>query len=326
MKISILYSLPTRRSLAGPFAETDLDTGESACEVHQALLAKGHQASLLPISEDGLDKITGIEADLIFNLIEWTGLDFPLAKLGWQALEATKIAYTGATWKNYLLTSDKARLKKALDEHCLPTSRWQLFTTGQEPVRPDFNYPLIVKPTLEHCSIGLSKDAIAQNRDNLICIVNTKITQFQQPMVAEEFIDGREFQLTILSGKNGLLVLPPAEIWFEAKGTEAFLSYASRWQENSTEYKTSHLRLPQLPPITKQAFVNLSESVFVKLGFRDYARLDLRLVGDQPVILEVNSNPGLTDSDEYAMTISYQAAGLTFPDFIEAIVTSALHH
>jgi len=71
MKISIIYSLPTRRALSSPFVATDEDTKESAEEVAEALILKGVTVKLVPISENTIDRIRSIQTDAIFNLLEW---------------------------------------------------------------------------------------------------------------------------------------------------------------------------------------------------------------------------------------------------------------
>src|SRR5690348_14853255 len=163
MKIIVLYSLPTPRSMQASFGETDIDTEESAKEVLDALISKKFDVELLPIDQAHIDTISSVRADLIFNLIEWTGLDMYLADRALALIEASGIPFTGATRDNYITTADKSMMKKLFDGYGLPTARWQLFETGKEVVRPDFIYPLIVKPALEHCSIGLTNDAIVAN-------------------------------------------------------------------------------------------------------------------------------------------------------------------
>lgn len=323
MKITILYSLPTKRSLVSEFVEADIDTTGSAVEVQQALLSKGYSVEMLPIGEDNLEDINKIKSDLIFNLIEWTGLDMPLAVKAYGLFENLKIPYTGATLDGYLLSGDKAKLKQRFIELNLPTAKFQVFNSGDEVVRTDFNYPVILKPSLEHCSIGLSDQAIAKNSDEVKLKVKKELMQFQQPILVEEFIDGAEFQVTIIEEKNKLIVLPPTEIYFDTSGTNAFLTYAGRWDINHGDYKISHLRVPNLKPELLDKINKISLETFEKLCFRDYARLDIRIRDDNIYILEANSNPGLGDDDEYGMTVSYKAAGLTFADFIEMIVQSA---
>lgn len=166
LAIAVIYSLPTKRALVSPFADTEEDTVDSAEEVFEALKTKGACPFLVPISEDTIGSIARIRADCIVNLIDWTGLDLPLSDAAFTAIELTGIPYTGATRENYLTTSDKILMKKALDVYKLPTPRWQLFEIGTEQIRNDFRYPVIVKLAFEHCSIGITHESVVNTPKN----------------------------------------------------------------------------------------------------------------------------------------------------------------
>lgn len=322
MNITVIYSLPTRRALATPYKATDEDTKDSAEEVAVALSSKGAKTLLVPISEDSIDRIAHISADLIFNLIEWDGLDTPLSLVAFDILDRTHIPYTGSTKEAIIVCNDKAKMKMALDRAGLPTPRWQLFTTGHEGVRGDIHFPVIVKLAREHCSVGLTKDAVVSEPEELSNMVKERIATFHQPVYAEEFIAGRELQVTLLEQKKDLTVLPPAEILFNTHGTDAFLTYNSRWEEGHADYKESRVAKAKLPVVLMQRIYRTSHKAFAAFGFRDYSRLDIRLRGDDMFILEANANPGLGDHEDYGMTVSYKAAGMTFADFCWEIVGS----
>lgn len=324
MHIAVVYSMPTRRALASPYSDTEQDTVESAGEVARALESKGATVTLLPIDEDHIDRIQGIHADLIFNIIDWTGLDLPLSDRALAAIEHLSIPFTGATRANYQLTSDKSAMKSALVRHDLPTANFQIFERGDETVRKDFRYPVIVKPALEHCSIGLTHDAIVYDEESLRIRVTERIRTFEEPMIAEEFITGREFQVTAVEMVHGLRVLPPAEIVFDTQGENSLLTYDSRWDDETADYKSSHVSLPTLDPILRAAIENVTTRTCKEIGFRDYTRLDLRTRDKEIYILEANSNPGLSDDMEYGMTLSYKAIGWSFSDLIWKIVESAM--
>ena len=324
MQIAIIYSLPTRRAIQSPYKATDEDTKDSAEEVAEALSTKGAAVKLVPVGEDSIDRIKTISSTIIFNLIEWDGLDTPLSLAAFDALEATQIPYTGATKEAIIICNDKAKMKAALDTAGLPTPRWQLLVTGEEPIRPDLQFPVIVKLAREHCSVGLTKDAVVSRIEELSNTIKERINTFHQPVYAEEFIEGREFQVTLLEQQKGLTVLPPAEILFNTLGTNAFLTYNSRWDEDHADYNESSVGKAKLPPSLMQMLYRISHKTFHACGFRDYSRLDIRLRGEDIFILEANANPGLGDSDDYGMTVSYKAAGMTFADFCWEIVASCL--
>lgn len=324
MNIAVIYSLPTRRAMASPYIATDEDTKESAEEVAQALQSKGMEAELVPVSEDSIDRIRGLSADVVFNLLEWDGLDGPLLMQAMDELDRTRIPYTGSPKEALAVCNDKTRMKTTLDHVGLPTPRWQEFDTGNETVRDDLRYPVIVKLGLSHCSVGLTKDAVVKDKETLLKVVNGRIRSFDQPVYVEEFIVGREFQVTVLDRRSGLTVLPPAEILFTTSGANAFLTYGSRWDETHADYKESSVGLSVLSRSLAEKLQRISRKAFIDMGFSDYSRLDIRTRDEEVFILEANANPGLGDSDDYGMTVSYKAAGLTFADVIWEIVASCL--
>lgn len=326
MRISVLYNKPAARfTTKTTHLVAEEDTEESAVEVAEALQQKGAVTTLAPITERDFKKvIMALPNDLVFNLIEWTGVDTPYAVKAYEHIHARNLVYTGATLDTYLLSCDKSVMKKRLDEHGLPTAKWQLFHTGNEPVRQDFRYPLIVKVSSEHSSVGLSKEAIVKDEKNLITIVKKRLAEYKQPVYAEEFLTGREFQVTLIEKASGLTVLPISEVLYTKTTDVPFLTYESRWDATHSDYDNSGVLLAKLTPAMQHKIEDMSKRAFTTFGYRDYARFDVRCQGDEPMFLEINSNPGLSDDEEYGMTVSYKAAGMTFADFVWEIVQSTL--
>lgn len=324
MNISVIYSIPTRRALATPYKATDEDTRASAEEVAAALSAKGVKTSLIPISEDSIERINVLCADVIFNLIEWDGLDTPLYLEALRVLEAKGTPFTGPSLVTMTRLTDKVKMKEALDVAGIPTPRWQLFTNGSRPVRDDFVYPVIMKLAWEHCSVGLTRNAIIDRKADVAPNVVEHISTFHQPVYVEEFIEGREFQVTILEEAGQPRVLPPAEIVFTKSGKDSFLTFESRWDEEHPDYKLSSVKKADLSPALHKHLEEISVAAHRHFGFRDYSRMDIRCRAQEPFILEANANPGLGDDEDYGMTVSYKAAGMTFADFIWKIVESCL--
>lgn len=324
MRIAVIYSLPTRRAIKSGFVTTDEDTAMSALEIKEALIAKRHETQLVPIDEDSINTISLVKADCIVNLIEWDGLDLPLTDRAMQILESLKIPFTGSERTAVLLANDKRTMKQRLEEASLPTPVGQVFNSGDKPIRSDLHYPAIVKLVLEHCSVGLSPLAVVAGEQELRKQVNVRLQKFHQAVLVEEYIEGREFQVTVLAKPNGLTMLPPAEIIFNTDGGPTFLTYESRWEESHPDYDASTVDVAKLSDHQLKYLEEISLKAFQAFGFRDYSRIDVRMRGDKFYILEANANPGLGDDEDYGMTISYRAAGMSFADFCWGIVESCL--
>jgi len=325
MNIAILYSEPTRRAKNSAYAAADEDTVVSAKKIAAAIASKGARSTLVALSEDRiLETIQSLEADCIINLIDWTGSDLPLSLRAMDELTSRGIPFVGATRENFVLV-DKVAMKQELDRFGFPTPSWQVFHTGKEEVKNSLKFPVIVKLAHEHCSVGIEKTSFVKDAVNLRAVVLDRISRFGQDVYAEEFLSGREFQITVLEQKTKPVMLPPAEIVYKASFSEEFLTFSERWNESDPEYERSTTVLAQLTQGELQTFAKLTTDVFVKLGFRDFTRIDCRYDEHKTLkILEANPNPGLDDDELYSMTISARAAGFTFPDFLWEMVASCL--
>ena len=324
MNIAIIYSLPTRRAQAGSFVQTDQDTAQSAREVEQALGEKGQQVRTVAVDEGSIKKIAEVRADVIVNLIEWDGHDLGLTDRAMSILEETGIPFTGSSRKVVLLANDKRTMKQKLDDFQLPTPGWQIFTLGNERLRSGFRFPAIVKLALEHCSIGLSPVAVVRSEHELREHVRRQVVTFDQPVIVEEFVTGREFQVTLLERNGTIEMLPPAEIIFDGGGAPTFLTFESRWDERHPDYDASTVDIAKLTQTQLQNLDECSYKTFHAFGFGGYCRLDIRLRDNTFYILEANANPGLGDDEDYGMTVSYKAAGMSFSDFVWEIIQAAL--
>jgi len=325
MKILILYSLPTKRALQSAYAVADTDTVTSASKIARALEKKGVTATLIGLSSDRIDEtVRLLNGDLIINLIDWTGLDLPFSLSAMNALERRGIPFTGATKENFRFV-DKVVMKKALNKYGIPTPAWQEFASGNEPISSLLKFPVLVKLAHEHCSIGIEKDSLVSDKQVLVSVIQDRVKRFGQPVYVEEFISGREFQITVLETETGPRMLPPAEVVYKTSNTTEFLTFTERWDEKDPLYQRSTTVLASLTPSQLTVFQTITLRIFTKLGFRDFTRVDARMntMGDF-FVLEANPNPGLDDDKLYSITMSARAAGMTFPDFLWAIVTSAV--
>ena len=327
MRIAVLFNKPADRFAQDTsHVEAEDDTELSAREVAMALEEYDADVTLVPITEHSIEEtINTLDADLIFNLIEWTGVDTPFAIETFDRMDARGMLYTGATKQSYLDSCDKRAIKTLCDTHGLPTAQWQAFETGEETIREDLTYPMIVKVSLEHSSVGIGIDSIVRDATELRSVVRKRIAEYAQPVFAETFLAGREFQVTLLDKADGLTVLPPAEVIYQGNTAVPLLTYESRWDEHHSDYANSTVRLADLDGALKQQLTDISNTAFTELGFRDYARFDIRCDGlGHPFFLELNSNPGLGDDEEYGMTVSYKAVGMRFADLVWEIVQAAL--
>jgi D-alanine-D-alanine ligase len=140
----------------------------------------------------------------------------------------------------------------------------------------------------------------------------------------EDFIEGREFNISILPGLEGPEVMPPAEMVFHNYNDSQprIVDFKAKWDEGSFEYKNTIRDFPgkNLNPVLKGRIISAALKCWDVFGLKGYARVDMRIDKDEnPYVIEVNANPCLSpDSGLAAATVE---AGLSFPDVIQRIIS-----
>lgn len=318
LKIAVVYSTPVG-NLGSHYETADTDSKETAIQVSSALKRRGMKVKLYVLNEKNIDILENINCDVIFNLCEWTGKDSPLTEKVFKILDAKKITYTGVAKKGWFETSDKWQMKNKLARLGVKTPGWQNINNLQ--------YPLIVKPALEHCSMGLSQNSVVKNKQELEKQVLQITKEFKQQVLIEEFIDGRELQVTVLERDGKINILPPAEISYK-KGRRDWplLTYDVRWNEKiqDKDDPSEDVFAPVLDKNLLEKIESECRKAFVGCGLSGYGRADIRVKNNEVYILEMNSNPGLGDHYSYGMTLSQWTVGMTFSDLCFWIVTAAL--
>lgn len=323
MRIAIVYSTPSKRARETEYSETDSDSKIIAQTVQRGLDIKGYETELIEISEDNMPKILDIRAECIFNLIEWCGRDIELSVRAFEYFAQLGVPVTGSSSELFVLTGDKARLKTRLLELGLPTPQAQTFVTGEEKIEISC-FPVIVKPSLEHCSTGLTKEAIAHDEVELKMIIRRQIKDFEQPALAEEFIMGRELLVYLIEINGKVQVLPIEEVVFSGGDPLSFQTYQSKWEVNHPDYQNSKVVVATLTESEKNLIEKVCCDTFEKMGFGGYARFDVRLRGGVPYLLETNANPSVYDAEgELEDPNDEVIPGIRFCDYLEAIVVAA---
>jgi D-alanine-D-alanine ligase len=296
--------------------------------VSKGLAKLGHEPVAVPVSlnlAEAARTLVTLSPEIVFNLVESLVGKGGLIHVVPALLEALKIPYTGAGVEAMLLTSNKILAKKWLTFAGLPTPPW--FTTTEGHGDLSISGPWLIKSVWEHASIGLDEDSVIQEADRgrLLAEMDARRDALGGVCLAEAFIDGREFNLSLLADmrESAPEVLPPAEIRFDAypPGKVRIVGYRSKWEEGTFEFNHTprSFTFPETDGPLLLRLKELALGCWKLFDLRGYARIDFRIDKEgRPWVLEVNANPCL--SPDAGFLAATRHADLTFAEVLERII------
>ena len=299
----------------------EIDTILAADAVAAALAARGYGTEIVSLGADltTLDALAAQRPLVTFNLVDAVGGDGRLAPMVPARLDLLGLAYTGAGTNAWIDTLSKIGTKLRLADAGLPTPDWSADGMYLDPTAK-----VIVKPVWEHGSLGMDDTCVVRGPTAAQAIRERNACWLTEHF-AEAFVDGREFNVSLLETEDGVQVLPIAEILFEScdAGAARIVGYDAKWVPESTAFNSTPRRfgIEQTEPRLAATLANLSRASWVLFGVRGYARVDFRVTPEgQPFILEINMNPCLTPHAGFAAAA--EEAGLAYDDLIERIATA----
>jgi D-alanine-D-alanine ligase len=321
MRVAIVYNEPGA-------AAQDQDVLVQRDCVTEALVHLGHIAHAIPCSLDlraANQQLLARPADCVFNLVEALDGTDRLAPLLPLLLESMRLPYTGGRAASLLQCIDKVDVKRQFRSLRLPTPDWLAMDDCHEINAGRY----IVKARYEHASIGMDDSAIVEisSAGQLRDLIADRPRQFGFEMFAEAFVDGREFNLSLVASATGdVRALPPAEIDFTAfpANKPRIVGYDAKWTADSFEFQATPRTFDFVAGdagLLDRLRV-IATSVWTAFGLTGYARVDFRVDREgQPLILEINTNPCLSPDAGFQAAVA--RAGMTFADAIEAILQDA---
>jgi D-alanine-D-alanine ligase len=308
-------------------AESEHEVLYTTDEVARELLEAGYEVTRLGVSREPGALLAGIRErrpDVIFNLFEGLA-DFNETEAHAAGLlEWLGIPYTGCPYQTICLARNKHLTKHLLKGAGLPTA--DFLVVGELPVPPcPLDWPVIVKPATQDASVGLDQGSVVTDQQRLQERVAYLLEHYGPPVLVEEFIKGREFNVGLIEAPD-LRVLPISEILFVDKDPNYWpiVTYDAKWKPGSRDYEATPPRYPAtVAPKLAAKVAELARQAFRLLGCRDYARVDFRVKpSGRPFILEVNPNPDF--SPTAGLSGGLESAGLTHAQFTVQLVEMAL--
>jgi len=284
--------------------DISLKTGKA---VAKALTTKGYQVQPIDVTPRIAETLSKKKIDCAFLALHGRfGEDGTIQGM----FELMRIPYTGSGVLASALALHKVMAKRIFHYEKIPTPMFdvlhmQMIKKGP-PREISLPLPVVVKPAREGSTIGIS---IVTKEKQWIPALK-KAGQYDEEILVEEFIKGREITVGILEG----LPLPIIEI----APKSGFYDFHSKYTKGETEYIIP-ARIPREKYLTAQ---DLSLKAFRALGCSGVARVDLMLdERNNPFVLEVNTMPGMTETSLLPKAANY--AGIAFEELAERILLAA---
>jgi D-alanine-D-alanine ligase len=290
--------------MGGLSAEREVSL-KSGAAVHKALLARGYNAVAVDVGRDLSGRLAEEKIEVAFVCLHGRyGEDGAVQGL----LELMGIPYTGSGVLASALAMDKVFAKKIFAASGLTITPYVVFRKGDipDPSMLPFGLPVVVKPSREGSSVGVS---IVKTAGDLPKALESAFSHDSEILI-EKYVKGREIQVGILDEKGigAIEIVPKNEFYdFEAKYTDGM---------------ATHIMPAPLPKDQYDELLGLGERAHAALCCSGYSRVDFIVTeGKEAYLLEVNTLPGMTALS--LLPEIAQHAGIGFEELVERIIRSA---
>jgi len=241
-------------------------------------------------------------------------------------LELLRVPYTGCNPRGLMLARDKVLSKKLFSFHRIPFPEFTVVPQGRLVKRPSrLSFPLIVKSVTEEASLGISQASIVQDDERLKERVAFIHNSVGTSALIERYIEGREFYVGLM-GNGHLHAFPVWELIMDKLPDDArrIATERVKWSRKyQDKYGIRSGEAKHLPEQKIEEIQHLAKRVYRALDLSGYARIDLRMDGQENVyVLEANPNPQIAHDEDFAD--SAERAGYSYKDLLQELLAIGL--
>lgn len=332
MRIGIAFDLmPALGDGQGPDDRyEEFDKPETIDAIEAVMRSEGHHVTRLGDGPDLLRRLLDDPPDFVWNMAEGQGTSRSREARVPAVCEMLGIPYFGSDPLTLAATLDKDVARRLVASHSVTVPKGVVLSPGlsDDRVRGALmatfaeraDYPVLLKPAFEGSSKGIRSHCLAGNEAEVVRVFHELARDYEQPILAEQFIEGDEVTVGVLGSGSGTRLIGAMRILPRHGGGRFVYSIEVKrdWQ-HQVRYETPAL-------ISSEVMERLSSfalTAYKALGCRDVARIDFRIRNGIPYFLEINPLPGLAPvtSDLVIMARGY---GLSHSDLIRRILNVAL--
>ena len=301
--------------------EADFEDARTIEAIAAELAKLCDEVVLIPFDRNVVGALCDTHCDFVFNISEGRSGRNRESQVP-ALLEVLEIPYSGSDPLTLGITQDKTvakQLARGLGVRTPAFLQVRRLSDLSDGLPLPADLPLFVKPNHEGSSKGVRISSLVGDRRQLGKQVQWLLETYRQPVLVEQFLEGREFAVGLL-GTDKPRIFPITEIVVRDNGRRVpFYSY---------EWKGRHAKVLICPADIPDALVDelrqMAEVLYAGFGVREYGRVDFKLDSEGvPYFLEMNALPGL--SPEFGIyTRCANTAGCSYHDLIRQILTGGL--
>ncbi len=311
----ILYNEPREGALPD-----ELDVLDQVDYIERNLTEIGISTYRKGITSDFMIEVASLavnKPDFVFNLVESINNKGELCYFIPALLNVQSIPYTGNPLEAMFITTSKALTGKILQKEGISTPG--TFFPSQSGMLKQGN-AYIIKPVWEDGSQGITVDSVFTYSRGL---ENSFSKYDDAHWIIQDYIDGREFNISVLYSKDGPKVMPAAEMVFHNfESRPRIVDFKAKWEYGSFEYENTIREFPHknLNPELFEKINDLALRCWDVFGLKGYARVDMRVDNnDNPYVIEVNANPCM--SPDSGLVAATSEAGLPITEVLQYIIS-----
>jgi D-alanine-D-alanine ligase len=303
-------------------AEAEYDNPETVKAIAAALRAGGFETVAMEADASLPDSLAKHPIDIAFNIAEGIrgrGREAEVPAL----LNMLGIPFTGSDETALAVSLDKAMCKRLLSTYGVATPKSAVVFRMEDLDTLSLRWPVIVKPNAEGSSKGVSEACVVKNAAELRALVEKDLAAYGEPMLCEEYLDGREFTVGILGNGEEARVFPPMEICFKGNTQDDYRVYSFGVKKEFEKY-VAYQCPARLTPEQENTMVSAARTAFNALGCCDFTRVDFRMdAAGKPYFIEMNPLPGLAPGySDFPMLAGY--AGVGYNELVLDVLKAAL--
>jgi D-alanine-D-alanine ligase len=299
----------------GPSLERQVSL-RSGARVEDALERLGHEPMPIDVSADLIEQLEAQRPDVAFLALHGRGGEDGTVQ---ELLDIVGIPYTGSGVLACMRSVDKVLTKHLLIEAGLPTPEFFAFSEtafrelGAADALPAIEerlaFPIVVKPAAQGSALGVKFARTAQD----VPAALVAAFSYDSRVLLERYIAGRDVAVSVLDGQP----LPVVEA---VPREEDFYDFEARYEIGRTDFVCPASLTPECTTRTQE----LAVAAYELVGCRGFARVDLMIEdgSGEPLVLEVNGIPGLTETS--LLPMAAEASGISFDELIARILDLAL--